>query len=247
LDRITESLLSEFSQENGISKLPEDQRFEHFAAYIVTSRQLGEALDTTEIVTGAANDSGIDAIAVIVNGTLMTDVEALEDHCGRVGSLDVSFVFVQAERSPAFSSAKIGQFQYGVMDFFCEKPSLKRNALVTDAAAVMAAIYKQSSKFKRWKPICRMYYVTTGVWKSEPDLDARRKTAIADAAALNLFSEVEFVCLGATEIQKLYNRNCSPPCYEIAVAAFLAMISLIAWRADFLLRRPVAMTEAAAA
>jgi hypothetical protein len=207
LDRITESLLNEFSQENSVTNLPEDRQFENFAAYIVTSRQLGEALDTTEIVTGSGGDTGIDAIAVIVNGTLMTDVEAFDDHCGRVGALDVTFVFVQAERSAGFNGAKIGQFQYGVLDFFKDQPTLKRNPMVTDAAAVMAAIYKQSSKFKRAKPACRMYYITTGIWQGDQDLEARRATAVSDIKALNLFHDVEFSCLGASELQKLYNQT----------------------------------------
>jgi hypothetical protein len=38
MDRITQSLLAEFSQEHGIEALKEDKRFEHFAAYITLRR-----------------------------------------------------------------------------------------------------------------------------------------------------------------------------------------------------------------
>ena len=41
--------------------------------------------------------------------------------------------------------------------------------------------------------------------------------------------------------------NCSRPDYEVFGAGIGQMVSLIARRADFPLRRPVAMTEAAAA
>ena len=42
-------------------------------------------------------------------------------------------------------------------------------------------------------------------------------------------------------------RNCSRPAYGEEKAGFGAMVSVMAWRADLPLRRPVAMTEAAAA
>jgi hypothetical protein len=33
MDKITESMLAEFSQENGLEDMPENLRFEHFASY----------------------------------------------------------------------------------------------------------------------------------------------------------------------------------------------------------------------
>ena len=77
MDRISESLLNEFSTEHGISHLPEDKRFEHFACYITVRRQYSDTLDTDDIVAGSGNDTGIDGIAIIVNGSLATDVETL--------------------------------------------------------------------------------------------------------------------------------------------------------------------------
>lgn len=106
MDRITESLLNEFTAEHDLSTLPEDCRFEHFAAYITVRRQHAETFDTADIVTGAGGDTGIDAIAVIVNGILITDREAFEEHAARGSSLDVQFIFVQAQRSSTFDSAK---------------------------------------------------------------------------------------------------------------------------------------------
>jgi hypothetical protein len=52
MDRITASLLTEFSEEAGITGLPEDQRFEHFATFLAVSRQNAETFDTHDVVTG---------------------------------------------------------------------------------------------------------------------------------------------------------------------------------------------------
>ena len=68
VDRITESLLNEFTTEYGLAALPEDTRFEHFAGYITVRRQHTETFDSADIATGSGNGTGIDAIAIIVNG-----------------------------------------------------------------------------------------------------------------------------------------------------------------------------------
>lgn len=120
MDRITSALLTEFSQDNGIQSLPEDTRFERFASYLVVSPHLADSFDTADIATGAGSDTGIDAIAIVVNGTLVTDQELVKELVETNGYLDVTFIFVQAERSSSFEGSKIGTFGYGVMDFFKE-------------------------------------------------------------------------------------------------------------------------------
>ena len=74
MDRITESLLDDFSEQNDLENLPEAERFEHFASYVTVRRQHSETFDSGDIVCGAGNDTGIDAIAILVNGLLVTDL-----------------------------------------------------------------------------------------------------------------------------------------------------------------------------
>src|SRR5512134_3085410 len=105
MDRITKSLLDEFSREHDLSKLPEEKQFEHFAAYLTAGRLLSESFDTSDIVTGSGGDTGIDSIAIIVNGSLVGDADLVKDYADRNGYLDVTFVFSQAERSSSFESA----------------------------------------------------------------------------------------------------------------------------------------------
>jgi AIPR protein len=212
MDRITQSLLVEFSSEHNIDSLREDLQFEHFTGYVTVRRHYGETFDSGDIVVrdndnDGGGDTGIDAIAILVNGTLITDQEVFEDLNENSGSLDVIFIFVQAERSSSFETAKIGQFSYGVQDFFRPQPTLPRNQAIKDAAALMAAIYAQASKFKRANPICRLYYITTGRWIADQALEARRLAAIADLQSSQLFSDVDFSCLGASDIQRLYSQT----------------------------------------
>lgn len=207
MDRVSESLLQEFSEEHDIVTRPEEERFEHFAASITVQRHYSETFDAEDIVTGAGGDTGIDAVAILVNGSLITDIDTIEGQADNAPNLDVTFVFVQAERSSSFDGAKIGTFGFGVLDFFEDTPSLQRNEKITEAAAIMAAIYKQSSKFKRGNPVCRLYYVTTGKWLGDPTLETRQRAVVNDLEETGLFREVEFVPVDADRLQRLYRQT----------------------------------------
>lgn len=207
MDRITKSLLDEFVVEQGLAGLQEDKQFEHFAAFLTIGRSLAETFDTADVVIGSGGDTGIDALAILVNGSLVEDVAAIDEFVERNGYLEASFVFVQAERSSGFDTAKIGTFAFGVQDFFKESPSLPRNRELIRLADVMTAIYRQSSKFKRGNPTCRMYYVTTGSWVGDSALEARRRAAVDDISALRIFRSVEFIPIDAEGIQRLYRES----------------------------------------
>jgi AIPR protein len=204
MDRVSESLLNEFSTERGLTHLPEDKRFENFVAFITVGRHYSETFDAEELLVGDA--TGIDAIAVIVNGSLVTDSEELDEELN-APELDVTFVFVQADRSASFDAGKLGNIGFATADFFKDNPTIPRNAEVKAAAELMAKLYQQSSKFRRGNPVCRMYYVTTGNWTDDQTLEARRQNAIQDLNATNMFREVTFTPLGAEGIQRLYRQT----------------------------------------
>jgi hypothetical protein len=206
MDRVSESLLNKFSEEFNLA-LPEKERFEQLAAYLTVQRHYPETFDPRELITGAGGDTGIDAIAIIVNGALITDLDAFEELSEKAHTLDVTFVFVQAERSPSFECAKIGTLGFGALDFFKTTPSLKRNDKVLEAAEIMSAIYDDGSKFKRGNPACRIYYVTTGKWQGDADLEARRKGVVSDLDALGLFRSVAFTPVDAAGLQQLYRQS----------------------------------------
>ncbi len=207
MDRITASLLDEFSQEAQITHLTEEARFEHFTSFLAVGRHLEDTFDTGEVVTGSGGDTGIDAISIIVNGMLVTDSELVEELATTNGYVDATFVFVQAERSASFETSKIGQFGFGVADFFKEQPTLPRNERVAAAAEIMGAIYGKSSRFTRGNPVCRLYYATTGRWTGDKALEARRGAVQEDLLHLNIFRDVDFQAVGADSLQRYYNES----------------------------------------
>lgn len=162
MDRITKALLEEFVQQNGLQALEEDTAFEHFAGSLVTQSHYGETFSSEDISVGAGGDCGIDCISIVVNGSLVTEPEEIEDLAEANGYLDVTFVFTQAERSAGFETAKIGQFSFGVQDFFAEKPQLAQNERVKLCGGIARAIFERSKFFRKGNPQSLLYYVTTG-------------------------------------------------------------------------------------
>jgi hypothetical protein len=206
MDKITRSLLSEFAASHQVDDLPEDDQFEHFVAFITLRRHHARAFDTDDIVVGRGADTSIDSIAIIVNGALVTDKDAIEELADRNGTLEVNFVFTQADRGEHFDSSKIGSFGFGVEDFFKDRPTLARNARVSEAAEIWAAILERGSLI-RTKPTCRLYFATTGAWQADANNVARINGAKAALESTQLFSTVEFLCYGANDLHKLYNQT----------------------------------------
>ena len=207
MDRITEGFLNEFSTEFGLAGLPEKDRFELFCGWLSVRRHYSEStFDPADLVTGSGGDTGFDALAIIVNNNLVTDVDTVEDLLSLNGYLDVNFVFVQASRSPHFEGAKIGTLGFGVKDFFGEG-KLQRNEAVKAYVDIMKALYDKSAKFRPKNPSCNLYYVTTGAWNNEPDLLARALAEVGDLRKTGMFSDVKFFAVGAPQIHSLYRQS----------------------------------------
>lgn len=207
MDRITESLLTDFSKEHGIEDLSEEERFDQLATYVTVRRHYSKTFDTGDLITAGGDDTGIDAIAIIVNGILINDIDVFKDHAEQASHFDVVCVFVQAKRSAAFEAQTIGTFGFGVRDFFSNTPTLRRNEDITKAAEIMSAILEFSGKFQK-NPACHLYYVTTGKWSPDDmTLEGRRQAEVEDLKNTRLFSDVQFEPIDAEQLHKLYRQS----------------------------------------
>ena len=218
MDRITKALLSEFVEQSSLQSLAEDKAFEQFCGHLVTSAHYSESFSSDDIAVGAGNDCSIDCITVIVNGTLVTEPEEIADLAATNGYLDVTFIFTQAERSRGFETGKIGQFVFGVCDFFSEAHQLPQNDRVELYSRVVKEIFDQSRLFKKGNPQCLLYYVTTGTWTNDVNLVARRDAGRQDVQGLGLFRNVVIQCLGADQVQRLYRESQTTVSTEIVFA-----------------------------
>jgi hypothetical protein len=85
MDRITKSYLAAFKAEQLLAEDSSDSdTFELFASYCVVADLYDEEFDLADVHVGGPDDLGIDGIAIIVNGALVSSVEEVEDLLKRV-------------------------------------------------------------------------------------------------------------------------------------------------------------------
>ena len=120
MDRITSSYLQAFKQ---AQSFPDDSQesvlFEHFVNYCIVSKEYNAQFSLEDVHVGGGRDLGMDGIAIIVNGNLITSPEELDDFAKSNKYLDVEFIFIQSKTSNSFDAKEIGTFLGGVESFFC--------------------------------------------------------------------------------------------------------------------------------
>ena len=164
MDLVTQNIVASFRDEETLPlDINESVLFEHFVNYCVISQNYGEEFDLSDVHLGGGGDLGIDGIAVIINGTLVTDSVEIDDLCQMNKYVDAEFVFSQAKSGANFDGSEISDFFFGVKDLFSSKPKQPRNERVKEKEELIRNVYRKSALFKKGNPRVRMYYVTIGV------------------------------------------------------------------------------------
>jgi hypothetical protein len=208
MDRITKSYVEAFQIEQALGDVDELTLFELFADYCVVTDEYDEEFDVVaDVHVGGGSDLGLDGLAIIVNGALVTSVEEAEDLLEANSYLDVKFVLVQAKTSGGFSGEQIANFLDGGDEFFEEPPGLPMSDKLQDLHAIMSWTYANSIKFRRQKPSLHLAYVTTGQWKEDAYLTAKVEKRIERLRGTGLFGSIEFVPFGADELHASYQRS----------------------------------------
>lgn len=209
MDRITKSLLEDFLTSQEIDQSKESEDFEIFCNYSVISTEYNKSFDLELATVGAGSDTGIDGIAIIVNGHLVEDADEIDGLLEANGSLDVTYIFIQAKTSSNFDTKEMHAFYFGVNDFFSEKPKLPRNEVIKKYAEISDHLLENASDFKA-NPVCKTFYITTGVINEDQNIAAVMNAAKEDLESYNLFESIEIHRLGANEIGKLYRKTKNP-------------------------------------
>ena len=207
MDRITSSLVKEFKENFDYGHLPDDDLFENFANYIVVSKEFGTGFDIDSISTGKGGDLGIDGIAIIVNGRLISNADELDEVCASASNLSVALTFVQSKRSSKFESSEINTLMFGIRDFLSESPKLMMNSDIEDFHDIWNRLLDSYSAKLSTKPNVKIYYVTTGKWTEDQNLTAVIEVGRSQLLQEDLFSEVHFFPIDANDIHKLYRAT----------------------------------------
>lgn len=187
----------------------ESSDFQLFCNYSVLANEYNKTFDVKSITVGSGADTGIDGIAIIVNGHLVEDIEEIDVLLKANGHLEVTFIFIQCKTSSNFDTKEMHAFYFGVIDFFSEKPKLPRNDDIKKFSELSEYLFDRASEFND-NPICKTFYITTGVENEDQNIDAIVKSLVSDLESSNLFGRVEAKVLGANKLGKLYRKTKNP-------------------------------------
>lgn len=211
-NKFIESILQEFSENNGLENLEEFKRFEHLSNYLTISKHHPEAFDSIEVFESVDMDSGsnygIDGGAILINGNLLNNPSDIELY-SKSRKLEVTIIFNQSKTSASFESGDISKFGSAVQNFFEETPSITLSQELIDLKALYNKVLQPTNiKFidRKKYPKLELNFITTS--SHQPDeitntvakqIERNLKSSIADIA------EVKCNLLGSDYINDTYD------------------------------------------
>ena len=80
MDIVTKNLLKTFqTEESLLSDIEESVLFEHFANFCILAKEYSEEFSLENIHTGDGGDMAIDGIAILVNGSLVSNIRPVRN------------------------------------------------------------------------------------------------------------------------------------------------------------------------
>jgi len=204
-EKILASYLDDFASQFGFDEVDFGRRFVHFVNHCMVSRLTSDTYDIADINVDGQGDTGIDGLAILVDGHIVNskgDVDFFRDQLGR---LDVQFVFIQSKTSPHFTAADVGTFLFGVRSFFDEHAKIPASEEIKNLRLLKDYIYQLTIHMEN-PPECLLYYVTTGQWCDDPNVVARADAERKQLSDTNMFSEVVFSAIDANKLKSVYRE-----------------------------------------
>jgi hypothetical protein len=206
MDVVIDDLMQKFKADKGLSDLSTDQLFETFAAYCTVGQFHEDDFDADALRIGGPRDLGIDAAAIVVNGTLFTDLDDVKQYVANARDLRVHFVVVQAKAKDFFEPSVLSSLATSLRQVFGPSDmTFNASENVKRLRACIESIYADPRKLTAEKPHLSVYYVTCGV-PNAAILEPRQNDAIMEIHGLDRFAKVDFRSLGARQLQELYQR-----------------------------------------
>lgn len=207
MDRITTSLLNEYIKSNEFEKLEQSKSFEYFVSYSIASKLYRSSFDVSELSTGGGGDGGLDSIFFIVNGKLITRLEEFEDIAESFSHIDVDVVFIQSKTSSNFDGQSISSFFDSIKYFVRDDNVVTYNSKVQALHELWISILDKSNMMVNRIPNCFIFYVTTGRWVDDVELCRIIEEKNKELENEEVFHSISIECLGAKEIQKVYQET----------------------------------------
>ena len=232
IEPIIDARFSDFRQSNELTDVPDGTAFERFVNHAILSIHQPDAFgaDSTlmdSISVGGHNDTGIDGIAIKLNGLFVTSVDDVNDIVSTYGRANIEFIFIQSKHTTKFDSAEFQKFAAGVRDFLSETHLQPQNDAVKEA--LKTKDYLLSDELVRtWEgnPAIRVYYVAMGKWRDSPHLLAHAEQLRTDLAQLPTYGDCNIHFVDVDALKGICDSNANKFSASIATIDTLSLPSV---------------------
>lgn len=205
MDRITKSLMDSFKCNQSLGINDGTLLFEYFTNYCVVNNVYGTSdFDIEDITTGIATQ-GIDGIAIIVNQKLVNTIEDIDLLISLNKNISVKFVLIQAKTSSSFENTGISNL-FTFSSLFFNDESIFNSNEMKKFIELKNYIFEKGDKLKK-NPELLLYYATLGTWPDDANLNATICVGKETLRHSNLFSNIDFIPCGSSEIQTMYRKT----------------------------------------
>ncbi|ATQ83545.1 hypothetical protein MOTT16_06705 [Moraxella osloensis] len=206
-DEILKSFLENFIEQHGLEQQHEDESFEDFVNFNIISKLYPRDISLDDLSTGGSDDTGLDGMAIIVNGNIITDETEIDFLVKQNGSLNVIFALIQSKSSPKFDGSQVGTFITGVKNFFSPKSFLPENEKIKALRLIKDKIYKESINFDEDSPVLKLFFVSSGEWKEPEQITGKVKLELTELESKSLFkNEIKIDFYDANKLKETYRE-----------------------------------------
>lgn len=205
MNQIINGFLNSHIKEYGISDYTTSKAFEHFINKCIVNSVSLERFDPNDVMTDEG-EIGIDGVAIVLNGQLITDIETCISVYDQKRKVNAKFIFIQSKTSEKFDGGEINTFFKGVKHFFESKEERpKTNEKMEGLIAIKDYIYSKVIE-QSTKPVLEMYYVCCGKWNDNNNLTNNISTDVRFFRDCGDFESVNFYPYDKDKIITIYTE-----------------------------------------
>jgi hypothetical protein len=207
MNPLVQGLFNKFRETEELLKLSDADAFELFStSLILPDDLLAQAEKTDFLLDGGA--TGIDVVALDINGQLVWDPSDAKDLCEASGKIEVTLHFIQAKQSSSISSADILSFGDTVRKFLNNAGFEGYPRLAALAAALHYVFDKHATNLKA-SPHVTLHFVTTAPKAATIDqtVVGRADTIVHHITDLGFIGKVSVKIFGADDLHESWVRK----------------------------------------
>jgi hypothetical protein len=206
---IIKNKLSFFKKSYGLESQSDHAAFELFVNNLILRTYLPESFSAINdlfdsICVGGNNDTGIDGIAIKVNGIFIATKQDIDNIIKTQNKINIEFLFIQSKFKENLDSGEFGKFADGIVDFLNDKSYEPHNEKIEYWMELKKYLFAENVLiYWNASPNVKIYYAYMGTWKGNEHIEAKAQRIKSDIASFGLFDEVEVKYIDCAQLKRI--------------------------------------------